>query len=147
MALIALPLGITCLNSLLVNLTMVMNQETFVFTTFLPPQLPAPTLEIQMSFREREGLTVITTRTSAEAHGLDFIFPCRMVTLEVHSSLEAVGFIAVIAQKLKEVGIGVNPVSAFFHDHLFVPIGREYDVMNALQELTADAKENPEKCK
>ena len=91
-----------------------------------------------MSFREAEGLTVITTRTSAVGHGLDYTFPCKMITLNVHSSLEAVGFIAVIAQRLKEIGIGVNPVSA---------IGREPDALNALQELTAGAKKNPEKRK
>lgn len=98
-----------------------------------------------MSFREAEGLTVITTRTSAIEHGLDYTFECRMITLNVHSSLEAVGFIAVIAQKLREIGVGVNPVSGFFHDHLFVPIGRECDASNALQELAAAAKENLDK--
>lgn len=68
-----------------------------------------------------------------------------MITLNVHSSLEAVGFIAVVAQRLKEIGVGVNPVSGFFHDHLFVPPGREEEVSNALRELAAGAKEILEK--
>lgn len=97
---------------------------------------------MQMSFREAEGLTVITTRALAVDHGLDYTFPCKMITLNVHSSLEAVGFIAVIAQRLKEIGVGVNPVSGFFHDHLFVPLGREQDALNALQELVASTKKN-----
>lgn len=88
---------------------------------------------------------MITTRTSAIDHGLDFTFPCKMITLNVHSSLEAVGFMAVIAQRLKEIGVGVNPVSGFFHDHLFVPIGREQDALKALQELVASAKKKLEK--
>jgi uncharacterized protein len=40
-----------------------------------------------------------------------------MITPNVHSSLEAVGFIfARVASKLAERGIGANPVSGFFHD-------------------------------
>lgn len=139
--------GTTCLDSLLINLTTTLHPETFVFITLPPRHLPAPTLDIQMSFREAEGLTVITTRTSAVGHGLDYTFPCKMITLNVHSSLEAVGFIAVIAQRLKEIGIGVNPVSGFFHDHLFVPIGREQDASYALDMLAAGAKEKSEKSK
>ena len=137
-------MGTTCLESLLVNLTMSLHPETFVFASIQPPHLPAPTLKIQMSFYEAEGLTVITTRASAVDHGLDFTFPCKMITLNVHSSLEAVGFIAVVAQRLREVGIGVNPVSGFFHDHLFVPIGTEQDALSALQQLVADVKKEPE---
>jgi hypothetical protein len=43
-----------------------------------------------------------------------------MITLNVYSSLEAVGFIAAVGAKLNK--IGVNPVSGFFHDHCFVPV-------------------------
>ena len=138
------PFGITCLESLLVSLTTFLHPETFVFITVPPPQLPAPTLEIQMSFREAQGLTLITTRDSAVTHGLDFTFPCRMITLNVHSSLEVVGFIAVVTQKLRQIGVGVNPVSGFFHDHLFVPLGREQDVLDVLREIAADARRNSE---
>ena len=77
-------------------------------------------------------------------HGLDFTFPCRMITLNVHSSLEVVGFIAVVTQKLRQIGVGVNPVSGFFHDHLFVPLGREQDVLDVLREIAADARRNSE---
>lgn len=137
-------LGTTCLTSLLINLTMSLHPETFVFITVPPSKVPAPTLDFQMSFREAEGLTIIATLTSAVAHDLDFIFPCRMITLNVHSSLETVGFIAVIAQRLKELEIGINPVSGFFHDHIFVPLGREEEVIDVLNDLSAEAKKTLE---
>jgi uncharacterized protein len=41
------------------------------------------------------------------------IFACRMITLNVHSSLEAVGFLAAITRQLAQAGMGVNPASAF----------------------------------
>ena len=63
-----------------------------------------------------------------------------MITCDVHSSLEAVGFMAAIAAKLTELKIGANPVSGYFHDHLFVPDGSEREAMAALNELQQRAK-------
>jgi hypothetical protein len=57
----------------------------------------------------------------------------------VHSSLEAVGFLAAITARLAKAGMGVNPVSAFFHDHLFVPAERAGEAMAMLEAL---AREN-----
>ena len=98
-----------------------------------------------MLFQEREGFTVITTLQAAQEHGLHHLFSCRMITCEVHSSLEAVGFMAVISGLLAMKGIATNPVSGFFHDHLFVPVGREEEAMDALKTLrsTAAAGGNP----
>lgn len=63
-----------------------------------------------------------------------------MITCEVHSSLEAVGFLAVITARLRGLGMGVNPVSGFFHDHLFVPEGREGEAVGALRALAGEAR-------
>ena len=35
--------------------------------------------------------------------------------------------------------MGVNPVSGFFHDHLFVPDGREHDALRILEEIARDS--------
>jgi hypothetical protein len=47
-----------------------------------------------------------------------------------------VGFIARIATELADHGMGVNPVSGFYHDHLFVPVGREADAMAILANMS-----------
>lgn len=47
---------------------------------------------------------------------------------------------AAVGAKLTEKGIGVNPVSGFFHDHCFVPVGREEEAMNLLQEMAEEAR-------
>ena len=62
-----------------------------------------------------------------------------MITLNVHSALEAVGFIAKIASALAAQGMGVNPVSGFYHDHLFIPDGREQDALQILDEMAQAA--------
>jgi len=41
-----------------------------------------------------------------------------------------------IATELAKHDMGVNPVSGFFHDHLFVPDGREQDAMAVLMEMS-----------
>ncbi|KAL1592551.1 hypothetical protein SLS59_009643 [Nothophoma quercina] len=94
-----------------------------------------------MIFREAEGTTLITTKSVADAEKIYYAFPSRMITLDVHSSLEAVGFIAVVANELKELGMGVNPVSGYFHDHLFVPEGREEEAMECLRNIAKSAQE------
>lgn len=131
------------LRTLLSSLTTTLHPDTFVFIT-MPNEVTSigalpPSLDARMAFQESEGLTIVTTRASADSHGLLYSFPSRMITLNVHSSLEAVGFIARVASQLAEKGIGANPVSGFFHDHLFVAEGREEEAVAALKTLAEEA--------
>ena len=112
--------GETRLNRLLTSLSATLHDDVFVFAAVPDDQLPTD-LQPLMVFREAEGITLILTKSEAEMAGIAYEFPCRMITLNVHSSLEAVGFIARIATELAARGMGVNPVSGFYHDHLFVP--------------------------
>jgi hypothetical protein len=86
---------------------------------------------------ESEGLTLILRRAEAERIGIAYTFPCRMVTLEVHSSLEAVGLIARVATALAAKGISVNPVSGYYHDHLFVPADRADEALKVLVPISS----------
>lgn len=131
--------GETSLPRLLSTLQLSVHPSTFVFLKFPPSISPPSRLVQQMIFHEVEGLTVITTLASALEHDLGYTFPSRMITCNVHSSVQAVGFIAKISQVLTEKGIGVNPVSGFYHDHLFVPEGREQDAIAALESLITQA--------
>ncbi|MEL7464151.1 MAG: ACT domain-containing protein [Pseudomonadota bacterium] len=122
------------LAALLASMDPVLAPESYVFvTTKTPPDIPA-----RMRFEEAEGTTLILTRQAAEAAGLPHEFPCRMITLNVHSALEAVGFIAHIATRLAAEGMGVNPVAGFYHDHLFIPEDRAEDAMVVLREIKAE---------
>ncbi|SDB45889.1 ACT domain-containing protein [Desulfonatronum thiosulfatophilum] len=64
------------------------------------------------------------------------------ITLEVRSLLTAVGFLALITARLARAGISVNPVSAFHHDHLFVPWEMKEHVLAELIELSRSRCEN-----
>jgi len=108
----------------------------FVFCT-IPTNQPIPAaLSPLLTFREQEGTTLVITREQAEAAGLRYAFASCLITLTVHSALDAVGFLAAITARLATAGISVNAVSAFHHDHLFVPADRADDAMVLLQEMS-----------
>jgi hypothetical protein len=116
--------GETNLQKLLGSMSPELLPGVYVFAT-LPSGTPQPAnLNPVMIFREREGDTLILLEEEARAAGLSSAFRSRMITLNIHSSLEAVGFLAAITTRLAAAGMGVNPVSAFYHDHLFVPADR-----------------------
>lgn len=82
---------------------------------------------------EDEGTTVVVPADAAE--GLAAEYPCAWITLEVRSSLAAVGFLAAVCSRLAEAGISVNPVSGFHHDHLFVPWEHRHGALGELERL------------
>jgi hypothetical protein len=98
-------------------------------------KIPA-TLQPVHIFHEREGTTLIVRREEAEAAGLPYQFASRMITLTVHSSLEAIGLLAAVTGRLADAGISVNAVSAFYHDHLFVPAYRANAALHLLQNMS-----------
>lgn len=124
------------LDKLLKTLSTKLVEGVFVFATV--ETIPAG-ISPRMVFQETEGTTLVLLREEAEATGLSFEFPCRMITLDVHSSLEAVGFIARISTELAKEGMGVNPVAGFYHDHLFVPEDRVEDAMRVLAHIAKTA--------
>jgi hypothetical protein len=126
------------LASLIRSMRPALRPEIFVFTS-LPDETVPAAIKPVMIFREAEGLTAIVTREEAAAARLAAAFPCRMITLNVHSALEAVGFLAAVGTLLADAGIAVNPVSAFHHDHLFVPLDRAEEALRILKEMSAES--------
>lgn len=127
------------LQALFKSLTASLVDGVYVFITIPSVDVPKD-ISPRMRFEEAEGTTLIMLRDEAVALGLNYEFPCRMITLNVHSSLEAVGFIAYIATQLAKHDMGVNPVSGFYHDHLFVPDGRELDALKILEQIATEAQ-------
>jgi len=87
-------------------------------------------------FQEREGLTLIVSKTVADAHNFMYNGTWAWITCEVHSDLAAVGFMAAISRCLADDGIPTNPVSAFYHDHLFVPFEKAARALELIEALS-----------
>ncbi|OKO81125.1 ribonuclease H [Bradyrhizobium sp. NAS80.1] len=110
---------------------------TFVFCTIPTNESIPSEVNPLATFREQEGTTLVILREEADRVGLRYAFASRLITLTVHSALDAVGFLAAITAHLAEAGISVNAVSAFYHDHLFVPADRADEAIAVLQAIYA----------
>ncbi|MEM9705883.1 MAG: ACT domain-containing protein [Pseudomonadota bacterium] len=128
--------GETKMQKLIGAMKPALSAGVYVFAT-VPHGSPVPVSNALMTFEEAEGKTLIMLSEAAEAAGLDATFRSRMITLNVHSSLDAIGFLARITDALAKRAIPTNPVSGFFHDHLFVPEDRADEAMAALSALAA----------
>lgn len=125
------------LAKLLQNMKPELHDGVFVFCSIpAGAEIPAG-LSPVLLFHEREGTTLVLRREAAERAGLSHQFSSRLITLSVHSSLEAVGFLAEITGRLAKAGIGVNVVSAYHHDHLFVPLHKADKALRLLQNICA----------
>lgn len=131
-------LGETNLARLLGNMEPVLDPTTYNFVSLPNGSAVPENLKPIMIFQEKEGLTLIVEFEKAKAAGLQSSFPCRKISLNIHSSLAAVGFLAAILPRLAAAGMGVNPVSGFYHDHLFVPADRALDAMEILQQMVSE---------
>ena len=122
------------LGRLLATLRPVLYDAELVFTT--AREQPAGTSPVVV-VHEPEGVTLVLQRAEADRLGLRYDYVAAMVTLQVHSALEAVGLTAAVAQALTERAISCNVVAGYFHDHLFVPHERGPEVVGLLTALAA----------
>ncbi|MGB3200326.1 MAG: ACT domain-containing protein [Nodosilinea sp.] len=128
--------GATDLSQLLATMQPLRREGTYVFCTLAIGSPADPSLDPLGLFQEAEGTTLILERSQADRAGLPYDAVFALITLTVHSSLEAVGFLAAIATRLARHGISVNPVSAFYHDHLFVPVTQAEMALALLHKLS-----------
>lgn len=88
------------------------------------------------SFQEEHGLSLVVSKEHADKAGFDYDAVFKCITLNVHSSLEAIGLTAAVSGKLAERGISANVIAAYHHDHLFVQAGKEEAALLALREFS-----------
>ena len=132
--------GIKDLDILLSNIEPVLDERNFVFCSF-------PTIDWKIMyelnpigiFHEKEGVTFILEQQDAVNKKIHYQSVYRLITLNVHSSLDAVGLTAAFSAKLAEKNISTNVVTAYYHDHIFVPEEKAEQALNAILELQKGA--------
>lgn len=128
----------TRLATLLTSMQPALHKQAYIFASLSPEAYAHLPFAPRCSFHEAEGVTVIATQAQADSLGIAYDGTWACITLRVYSALSAVGFLAAVTTRLAHAGISVNPVSAYNHDHLFVPWGKR---RLALEELEKLAKE------
>lgn len=116
------------LGELLATLKVVRHPGVWMFES--TPSAPAS--DAIMMFREREGVTMI--RPADDTAETDNLWV--WLELAVYSALNAVGFMAAIAEALKQADVPCNAVAAYHHDHVFVPLAKAEAAIEALEALS-----------
>ncbi len=137
--------GMTDLQTLLASMSPRLDPHTYVFVTTTKPQ-PAWLAQAKGSFVEAEGTTLILAEHDATAFGFDTAlgfdkdtrFAC--ISLDVHSSLEAVGLTAAFATALAQANISANVVAGYYHDHIFVAKVDADSAIKVLRQLSEQAQ-------
>lgn len=128
--------GIINLTQLLKEMSPILQDGEFVFTSFPGSQYGDHAhLDPVASAIEAEGLTLVIPKVKADEFSVSYEGSYRMITLQVHSSLEAVGLTAAFATKLGEHNISANVIAGYFHDHIFVQAEKASLAMQALAEF------------
>ncbi len=129
--------GETNLPHLLKSMQPVLDPKHWVFVS-LPWEQASSSLEDAAGWvREEEGVTLILAQQAADRAGLSYQNLFQRITLQVHSSLVAVGLLAEITRALAEADIASNVISGYYHDHLYVPAGKGAEALGILQELSS----------
>lgn len=131
--------AITHLPTLLAHMEPELKPDEFVFVSLANPQSEVVSaLHPVATFCEGEGLSLIVDRATADAHHLPYDAVFRLISLHVHSSLQAVGLTAVVSSTLARNDISANVVAAYYHDHIFVPAPQAQRALQILKNLRAE---------
>ncbi len=130
--------GIVDIKILLKDMKPVLDSEEYVFCTKNYFELNTEIMELNPigTFLESEGMTLIISRIKADENKLSYESVFNKITLEIHSSLDAVGLTAAFSKQLTEYGISANVVAGYYHDHIFVPKEKAILAIEALEKLT-----------
>jgi uncharacterized protein len=128
--------GESNLNLLIQSMKPQLEDGEYVFCTINRSDFQEGNFDAKCIFHEREGTTLIVNKRIAEQKNLSYTGTWSLITCSVHSDLSAVGFLAAMSQKLAQAKISVNVVSAYFHDHLFVPKEDAPKAIEILKDLS-----------
>jgi len=127
------------LGNLIRQMQPLLNPGDYVFCTSTHME-HIPLEKIVAWFREKEGITVVVPKQIADDLNLSYRYIVSWISLQVHSSLNAVGFTALFSECLAREGISCNVMAGYYHDHIFVPKDKAESAMRALKKLSRHSK-------
>ncbi len=131
--------GETNISKILRTLSPELNSGEYVFhSTVDPAQFDAN--EIIGLFKEKEGVTIIISKELADRKKISYQFIASWITLNVHSSLDAVGLTAAFSTALGKENISANVIAGYYHDHIFVAKKDANKAMKVLHNLAEGSK-------
>jgi uncharacterized protein len=125
------------LKTLLRTMQPALIEGAWAFVTLPHGKAMPPGLSPLMTYREPEGVTLLLDEKDLATSGLRHAFFCRGISLNINSSLYAVGFLAAVSEVLAKAAMSINIVSAFHRDYIFVPTGRADEAVELLKKLAA----------
>lgn len=127
------------LGMLLASMDPELGVEDYVFHSMKASFAEIARFEPWAVIREKEGVTLIMEKAVAGKAGIGSDGVFRRITLNVHSSLDAVGLTAAVATKLAGAGISANVVAGYFHDHVFVGKESAEEAVGLLRGMADEA--------
>ena len=127
--------GETNLAKLVNSLSPKLNKGEYIFTTVKNTESITRS-DILCEFKEQEGITIILSRQKPDDLNLPYDFIASWITLNVHSSLQAVGLTAAFSTELASQGISCNVISGYYHDNIFVNKKDESKAIESLKNLS-----------
>jgi hypothetical protein len=129
--------GMTDLDMLLTSMSPQLMDGDYVFCTVKGTLSEYVQYNPLATYQEREGLTLVLSLEEARRGKFEFDGVYRLITLMVHSSLDAVGLTAAVANKLTSYGISANVIAAYYHDHIFIQKEKAELALTALKEFSS----------
>ena len=123
------------LSQLISEMSPVLDHRPWVFVSVTTERAACLRDKALATFLESEGVTLVLRHEDArEISNCSTKFA--RITLQIHSSLEAVGLTAAVAQALAEMSISANIIAAYYHDHIFVPFDQADGALMCLTSLS-----------